>query len=61
MARQIKPMRKKRKQKPGRRKPHRWIAEVAHSCFNRFCRLLVRREKNAAAHRTMTGAKMPKA
>jgi len=27
---------KKRKRQPGRRKPHRWIVEVAHSWINRF-------------------------
>jgi len=31
---------KKRKRQPGRRKPHRWIVEVAHSWINRFRRLL---------------------
>ena len=31
---------KKRKRQPGRRKPRRWIVEVAHSWLNRFRRLL---------------------
>jgi len=39
---------KKRKRQPGRRKPHRWIVEVAHSWINRFRRLLIRREKKAS-------------
>jgi transposase len=37
----------KRKRQPGRRKPRRWIVEVAHSWINRFRRLLVRWEKKA--------------
>lgn len=37
----------KRKRKPGRRKPRRWVVEVAHSWLNRFRRLLVRWEKKA--------------
>ncbi|HEU0292220.1 MAG TPA: IS5 family transposase [Anaerolineales bacterium] len=39
---------KKRKRQPGRRKPRRWIVEVAHSWINRFRRLLVRWEKKAS-------------
>jgi putative transposase len=38
----------KRKRQPGRRKPRRWIVEVAHSWINRFQRLLVRWEKKAS-------------
>ncbi len=26
-------------------KVRRWVVEVAHNCFNRFCKLLVRYEK----------------
>jgi putative transposase len=37
----------KRKRPPGRRKPRRWVVEVAHSWINRFRRLLVRWEKKA--------------
>ena len=39
---------KKRRRQPGRRKPRRWIVEVAHSWINRFRRLLIRWEKKAA-------------
>lgn len=35
----------KRKRQPGRRKPRRWIVEVAHSWINRFRRLLIHWEK----------------
>lgn len=35
----------KRKRQPGRRKPRRWVVEVAHAWLNRFRRLLVRWEK----------------
>jgi putative transposase len=38
----------KRKRQPGRRKPRRWIVEVAHSWINRFRRLLIRWEKKAS-------------
>jgi len=41
---------KKRKRQPGRRKPRRWIVEVAHSWRNRFRRLLVRWEKKASSY-----------
>jgi len=33
---------------PDRHPPRRWVVEVAHSWFNRFRRLLVRWEKQAA-------------
>ena len=33
---------------PGRHPPRRWVVEVGHSWFNRFRRLLVRWEKQAA-------------
>lgn len=37
----------KRQRQPGRRKPRRWVVEVAHAWLNRFRRLLVRWEKKA--------------
>lgn len=33
---------------PDRHPPRRWVVEVTHSWFNRFRRLLVRWEKDAA-------------
>jgi hypothetical protein len=33
---------------PERHPPRRWVGEVAHWCFNRFGRLLIRWEKQAA-------------
>jgi transposase len=33
---------------PNRHPPRRWVVEVAHSWFNRFRRLLIRWEKQAA-------------
>jgi putative transposase len=41
---------KQRKRQSGRRKPRRWIVEVAHSWFNRFRRLLVRWEKKDSSY-----------
>ncbi len=35
---------------PDRHPPRRWVVEVAHSWFNRFRRLLVRWEKQAAMY-----------
>ena len=43
----------KRKRKPGRRKPRRWVVEVAHSWLNRFRRLLVRWEKKKSNYLSM--------
>jgi putative transposase len=44
---------KKGKRKGGRRKPRRWVVEVAHSWLNRFRRLLVRWEKKKANYLSM--------
>jgi putative transposase len=35
---------------PARHPPRRWVVEVGHSCFNRFRRLLVRCEQQAALY-----------
>jgi len=35
---------------PDRHPPRRWVVEVAHSWFNRFRRLLIRWEKQAALY-----------
>ena len=35
---------------PARHPPRRWVVEVGHSWFNRFRRLLVRWEKQAATY-----------
>ena len=35
---------------PDRHPPRRWVVEVGHSWFNRFRRLLIRWEKQAAAY-----------
>ncbi len=35
---------------PNRHPPRRWVVEVGHSWFNRFRRLLIRWEKQAATH-----------
>lgn len=35
---------------PDRHPPRRWVVEVAHSWFNRFRRLLIRWEKQAASY-----------
>ena len=43
----------KRKRKPGRRKPRRWVVEVTHSWINRFRRLLIRWEKKAGNYRAL--------
>lgn len=36
-----------------RKKPRRWVVEVAHSWFNRFRKLLVRYEKLARSFRAL--------
>lgn len=34
-------------------KARRWIVEVAHSWFNRFCKLLVRYEKTSSSYEAL--------